>query len=562
MLVETVQTLRDLGRLEEIAMVLVRYGFGELVDRLGVRQALAKAGRSLHLSSGGDEVERNLPERMRRALEEMGPTFIKFGQIIATRADLLPPDWLSELAMLQRHVPPVPFEQLREALEHDLGSSPAARFAHFDTRPMAAASIAQIHAARLRDGTDVIVKIRRPGIQKVMASDLRLMSMLARLIEFEFPSLAAFHPVEVVSQFGLSIDRELNFVNECRNTDRMRELFAGNPAIVIPRVYWDFVSERVAVLERIRGTPSWDDAAIRAAGLNRLTLAQVGADAVLRMILIEGFFHADPHDGNLLYLPGNRMAFIDFGIVGRLTPMRRRQVVDLLLAIAERDGHGAADVLLEWADCDDADFDRLSCDMEEFIGRYYGASLKHVHLPVMLSDLGQILRRHKLRLPPDLVLLFRALVALDGMGRQNDPNFDVFRRTEPWLKQALAQRYAPATMLWQSRRNLATLFDLAVELPADLRRVVRSFRKGQLKINADILRLDNFGWQIERAASWLTVGLVTAAMIVGSSIAMTVGGGPTLFGLPALGLIGYSAAAVGAVWLLFSIWKSMHRHGP
>ena len=562
MLIETLRAIRDLGRLQEIAAVLIRYGFGEMVTRMGIRHALEKAGKTLHWKHAGEQADIGLPERVRRALEEMGPTFIKLGQIIGTRVDLLPPEWIEELGKLQHQVPPVDFESLRERLEKDLGAPVGSVFARFDTQPIAAASIAQVHFACLHDGTEVVVKIRRPGIRRIVEADLRLMDKLAKLLEFEFPELALFRPSDVVRQFASSIRRELNFINESRNTERMRAIFADDPSIVIPGIYPDYLSERVSVQDYIPGIPSWDTKRVADAGLDRRILARVGADAVLRMILIEGFFHADPHDGNLLYLPGNRIAFVDFGMVGRLTQLRRKQVVDLLFAIAERDGAGAAEALLDWAESDAADHDRLGADMDDFIGRYYGAPLKQVNLTLMLADLSHIMRQHNLALPPDLSLLFRALVALDGMGRQNDPDFDIFSQAAPFLKQALTARYAPDALVIRSRRNLAQFFDLAADMPGDLRRIVRAFRKGRLKINIDVTRLDRFGWQVERAASWLTVGLVTAAIIVGSSIALTVGGGPTLFGLPAFGLIGYSGAAAGAIWLLYSIWKSMHGHGP
>ena len=561
MLTETLGAIRDLGRLQEIASVLIRYGFGEMVNRLGIRSFLEKAGKTLHWKYAEQQAQMELPQRVRRALEDLGPTFIKLGQIMGTRVDLLPPEWIDELEKLQRRVVPVPFEQLREQLQADLKAPVETVFAEFDTQPIAAASIAQVHRARLHDGAQVIVKIRRPGIQRVVEADLRLMDRLAKLLEFEFPELSNFHPTEVVRQFGLSIRREMNFINECRSTDRMAAIFLDDPMIVIPRIHWDYVSERVAVQDYIEGFAGLEETAIKAAGLDRRALAKVGADAVLRMILREGFFHADPHDGNLLYLPDNRIAFIDFGMVGRLSEARRNQLVDLLYAIVERDAVNAAEVLLDWSGSSHVEPDRLIVDMDTFIDSYYGAPLKQISLTIMLSELTQLMRQHDLALPPDLGLLFRALVALDGMGRQNDPDFDIFSQTAPFLEQALKERYEPEALARRGWRNVVQLFDIVADMPGELRRLLRAAHKGTLTFNIDMSRLDHFGWQVETAASWLTVGLVTAAFIVGSSIVMTVGGGPTLFGLPAFGLLGYIGAAVGALWLVVSIWKSTHGRG-
>ncbi|HLF97085.1 MAG TPA: AarF/UbiB family protein [Methylococcaceae bacterium] len=550
MLSESFSTLRDLGRLQEIASVLIHYGFGEMLMRLGVRQVLEKAGRKLRWKYAAEQARLEMPQRVRMALEEMGPTFIKLGQIMGTRVDLFPPDWIRELEKLQRRVPPVHFDSLRRELESDLGAPVERMFARFDFRPLAAASIAQVHRARLHDGTEVVVKIRRPGIQRVVDADLRLMDKLAKLLEFEFPELENFHPREIVRQFGLSIHREMNFVNECRNTDRMGDLFRDDPSIVIPRIYWDYVNERVAVQDYIEGVTGLDPGAVEAAGLDRRVLAAVGARAVLRMILVEGFFHADPHDGNLLYLPGNRIAFIDFGMTGRLSATRRNQVVNLLYGIIEQDAPGTADVLLDWSGASDVDPDRLIVDMDNFIDSYHGAPLKQISLTDMLSDLTRLMRQHHLSLPSDLALLFRALVALDGMGRQNDPDFDIFTETAPFLEQVLKARYEPRALAVRGWRNVAQLVEIFASMPAELRRLLRSAHKGTLTFNIDLSRLDYFGWQLERAASWLAIGLVTAALIVSSSILMTIAGGPTPFSL-----IGFVAASGGVLWLFFSIWK-------
>lgn len=553
---ETFSTFRDLNRLQEIAAVLIRYGFGEMLSRLGIRQLLEQTGKKLHWKYAEEQAQMELPQRVRRALEEMGPTFIKLGQIMGTRVDLFPPEWIHELAQLQRRVPPVPFEDLKTELEADLGAPVKKVFAKFESRPLAAGSIAQVHRARLRDGSEVIVKIRRPGIQRVVEADLRLIAKLAKLLEMEFPELESFHPKEVVHEFGQAIRRELNFVNECRNTDRMWDIFRNESEVIIPRVYWQYVNERVAVQEYIEGIAGMETAAIQAAGLNRRVLARVGARAVLRMILLEGFFHADPHDGNLLYLEDNRIAFIDFGMTGRLSTTRRNQVVDLLYAIAAQDAAGAADVLLDWSGASHADPERLIVDMDSLIDSYYGAPLKQLNLTVMLADLTRLMRQHDLSLPPDLALLFRALVELDGMGRQNDPDFDIFSETVPYLEQVLQKRYEPEAMARRGVRNAMQLLDIVANLPAELRRLLRSAHKGTLTFNIDMIRLSQFGSQVSQAASWLAIGLVIAALFVSSSIVMTIGGGPTLFGLPAFGLIGYIGAVAGALWLLISIWKS------
>jgi ubiquinone biosynthesis protein len=555
MLLETFNTLRDFARLHEIASVLVRFGFGEAVHRLGIHHALEKAGRSLAWKYAEEQAQLSLPARMRRALEEMGPSFIKLGQILSTRVDLLPPEWIEELSHLQRRAPPLPFEALRPQLEKELGASVDKMFAAFDTQPIAAASIAQVHRARLHTGEDVVVKIRRPGITKTIDADLRLMAKLAKLIEFEFPELDYLRPSEIVRQFGLSIHRELDFINECRNTDRLAANFRTDPRIVIPRVHWQYVRERVCVMDYIEGIDARNLEAVRAAGLDQRTLARVGADAMLKMILLDGFFHADPHHGNLLYLPDNRIAFLDFGMVGRLPELRRHQLVDLLSAIVGRDAQMAADVLLDWAGAVNVDPDLLVADMDNLIDDYHGATLRQLSLAQMLTDLTQLMRRHRLALPPDLTLLFRALIALDGIGKQNDPDFDIFTQAAPFIEKSLRERYDPEKIGRNAWRNALHAMDMVAGLPTELRRVSRAVQKGALKLNIDLARLDHLGWQVERALGWLSLGLVASALIIASAIVMTVQGGPTLWGLPAFGLLGYVGASAMATWLLIAIWR-------
>jgi ubiquinone biosynthesis protein len=308
-------------------------------------------------------------------------------------------------------------------------------------------------------------------------------------------------------------------------------------------------------MDYIEGIDAMNLEAVRAAGLDQRTLARVGADAMLKMILLDGFFHADPHHGNLLYLPDNRIAFLDFGMVGRLPELRRHQLVDLLSAIVGRDAQMAADVLLDWAGAVNVDPDLLVADMDNLIDDYHGATLRQLSLAQMLTDLTQLMRRHRLALPPDLTLLFRALIALDGIGKQNDPDFDIFTQAAPFIEKSLRERYDPEKIGRNAWRNALHAMDMVAGLPTELRRVSRAVQKGALKLNIDLARLDHLGWQVERALGWLSLGLVASALIIASAIVMTVQGGPTLWGLPAFGLLGYVGASAMATWLLIAIWR-------
>ncbi len=560
MLWQALSAVHDLGRLHDIAVVLIRYGFGDQVRRIGLAGALERAGRVLHWREPEALAHLTPPARVRRALEELGPTFIKLGQILATRVDLLPPEWIAEFGKLQDAAPAIPFDELRTQLTEDLGEAPEAVFAELDTTPMAAASLAQVHRARLADGSEVILKVRRPGIKQIVEADLRLLTRLAEIVEAEAADLRRYRPREVVRQFTVSLRRELDFAAECRNAERIAGHFVDHPEIVVPRIHWQWVSERLNVQDYVRGIPGHDLAAVDAAGLDRRLLARRGTDAVLKMMLEDGFFHADPHPGNVFYLPGNRIAFIDFGMVGRLSEERRYQVALLLHGMVSHDADSAVEVLLDWGDGSeaggDADIERLKGEIDAFIDHYSGVPLKQLDLAAMLSDLITILREHGLVLPPDLTLMIKAFITLEGMGRQLDPNFDMAESTAPYLERVLLTHYAPDALFRRGGRALNNALNLITSLPQDLRQLLRTARRGKLQVQVEVLPLRQFGQQVDRAASRLALAIVTAALIVGSAIVMNVKGEPSLPGLPSLGTLGFIAAVIGGIWLLISIWRS------
>jgi len=542
MLWQALASVRDLGRLHDIASILVRYGFGDLVRRVGLANALERAGRALHWDHAAEYAHLPPPARVRRAMEELGPTFVKLGQVLSTRVDLLEREWVAEFAKLQDSAPSAPYEAILPQLTEDLGAPPDTVFAQFDPVPIAAASIAQVYRARLKEGGEVVVKVRRPGIVPVVEADLRWMLRFAQIAESESPELRAFNPQEVVRRFRHSLRDEMDFSVECRNAARIAENFAGwrdaepglsdgeahvLPGVVIPRIHWPLSSERVCVQERVEGVPGRDLGAADAAGLDRKLLARRGARAVLKMILEDGFFHADPHPGNVFYLPGNRVAFIDFGMVGRLTDERRDQLLEVLLGLVQHEPSRVP--------------------------------LKQLRLGSMLSDMVAILRSHHITLPADTVMLVKAFVSLEGMGRELDPEFDMAGEAMPMLERLVRSRYAPKAIAKRGWIAVRDAVRLIAGLPQDLARLLRAARRGRLEVHIDVVNLQRVANQLDRAINRLVLGVVIAALIIGSSIVMTVSGGPTLLGLPFFGLLGFLGALAGGLWLFFSLWRSNRR---
>ena len=560
MLIETLGAARDLGRLHEIASVFVRHGLGDLVRRLGLADALERAGQVLNREHAADLARLEPPVQVRLALEELGPAFVKLGQVLAGRADLLGPAWIAELQRLHSRVPAVPFEALRPQLREDLGGEPEAVFAHFDPEPLAGASIAQVHRATLKDGTEVVVKVRRPGIQDVVEADLRLLERLAVMAEDELPQLRPYRPRQLVREFARSLRRELDLAAECRSAERVATNLAALGFVAIPRVHWAHTGPRVNVQDRVQGISGEDLAQVDASGLDRQLLARRGAQAVLKMIVEDGFFHADPHPGNVFYLPDNRLAFIDFGMVGRLTQRRRDELLRLLLGLVQREPQAVADVLLDWTGNDHgAHLTQLETEIETFVDQYHGTPLAQLSLAGMLTDVTTILREHRLALPADLALLIKAFVSLESMGRGLDPGFHMATEALPLLRGVVRARWQPRAIGQRAWKALGRGLALAEQLPHDLSSLLRRARRGRLQVGLELAHLRRVGDQLDRAASRLSLALVIAALIIGSSIVMTVSGGPTLLGLPAFGLLGFLGAVVGGLWLLRSVWRSHHR---
>jgi len=559
MLRQTLGIMRELPRLHEIASVFIRHGLGEFVHRIGVAGVLERAGAILQRSPANDAVTLDPAQRMRMALEELGPTFVKLGQVMATRVDLFPPRWIAEFEKLHAEVKPVPFEALVAELTRALGKPPFEVFRDIDTRAHGAASIAQVHRAKLQDGTPVVLKVRRPGVRETIEADLRLLRRVSDLIESEIPEARRYRPAEIAEQFARSLEREADFVTETRNIERFAKNFAGDPNIVIPRIYPEWTSDVLLVQEHVEGVPGTDVSAVERANLDKKLLAARGADAFLKMILVDGFFHADPHPGNVFFLPGNRIVIIDFGMVGRLSPQRRKQVIDLMAGLARMEEEPMLEVLLDWAGDAYVDEAKLAADVNELAFEYEGAPLKDIRIGTVIRQFAAIVRSHSIVLPSDLSLMLKALITMEGLARQYDPEFHITEHLTPMLRQALAERYRPGELARRGRSMVSEFMNVVGGVPRDLARLLREARRGKTRVDLDLKRLDSFGRQLDRTLDRVTVGIMTASLVIGSAIVLSVRDGPEVLGipvLPAIGLLGYILAFLNSLWIFYGIWRS------
>ena len=559
MLRHTLGLMRELPRLHEIASVFIRHGLGDFVRRIGVVGVLERAGQILRSGETAESLKLEPQQRIRMALEELGPAFVKLGQVMATRVDLFPPSWIAEFEKLQAEAEPVPFDDLLPDLVRSLGRSPFEVFLEVETTAWAAASIAQVHRAKLPDGTPVVLKVRRPGVRAKIDADLRLLRRVAELVEAEMPEARRYHPVEIAAQFTRSLEREVDFATETRNIERFAKNFAGDPHIIIPRVYPEYTSDTLLVQERVEGIAATNPAAVEAAGLDRKTLAVRGTQAFLKQILIHGFFHADPHPGNVIFRMDHRLVIIDFGMVGRLSPHRRRQVTDLLAGLARMEEEPMIEVLLDWAGDAYVDEAKLRADVDELVFDYEDVPLKSIRIGHVVRQFSAIVREHSIVLPSDLSMMFKTLITLEGLGRQYDPDVHIVDYLPPLLRSALDERYQPQELVRRGRGALTSFFNVVSSVPRDFARLLREARRGKTRIELDLKRLDQFGHRMERTIDRSTMGIMTASLVIGSAIVMNIQGGPTVLGMPVftlVGLIGYAVAFLNSVWIIWGIWRA------
>jgi ubiquinone biosynthesis protein len=553
MYIEPLERARDLGRLSEIAVVFARHGLGDVIRRAGLAPFFERAGAVLRVRSARGLAEKRPEVRLREAFEELGPAFVKLGQLLAGRSDILPRAWADELVRLREDVKPVPFEELSAQLTQDLGESPQRLFRNLDPRPLAAGSIAQVHRAELEDGTRVVLKIRRPGIEEAVRADLRLLTRFAERLE-QHGDLRAYRPKTVIRHFARVLRGELDLAREARNAARLRATLPEGGPILVPRVHERWTRERLCIMDYLEG-PSlgrWIQDGMPGSH-DPARIARIGTEAVLRMVFVEGAYHADPHPGNVILLSDGRLGLIDFGQIGVLTQERRAEFLDLLSAVVSRNADRAAEVLLAWSD-GRVDADELEQDCAEFIDRYRGRSLESLGAGELVADVNALARENGLVFPPDVALLLKFFLTLENLGRALEPAFVMSAHVEPFVHGTASSSRAG---LRQVTRLSAELVRLAQDLPRDLRRLRSQLRRGRIGVSLDFAGLDRFSAQIDRSVNHLTIGMITAALIVGTSVSLTVSGGPRILELPFFGAVGFlSSIVVGIWWVLVTRRRS------
>ena len=546
-----------LNRYRQIAEALSRHGLGYMVGIFGLEQ-FVPFHKGL-FSHERREEPYTRPEHLRLALEDLGATFIKLGQILSTRPDLLPPDYVSELSKLQDAAPPVPGEEVRELLIGELGGTPEEIFATFDPEPLAAASIGQAHAATLSDGTEIVVKVRRPGVVEQVEEDLRILQNLAVRADRRWEAAEYYDVVALAAEFAETLRAELDYVREGRNVERFAQNFSADARVHIPKVFWETSGTRVLTLERIRGIKVNDVEALDAAGIDRNELAERAARITLDMIFEHGLFHADPHPGNFFVEADGTLGIIDFGMVGTVDERTQDQLAGLLLAITSQDADRLVDAFLELGVAKRrVERAVLRQDLEHLLSRYYGLPLGEIPLGPVISEAMAIVRRHRLQLPPNLVLILKMAVMNEGMGAQLDPDFNLTTVLAPYVRRLVLRRYSPEALARRLSRAGQDAAHLWIELPQQLRRIAGEIERGSVEVGVRPEGFEPVLQRLERLANRLVLGIIVAAFIAGMSVLMAVYH-PPILGLGAFFGFGLVVAAVLGAYLALSILRSGRR---
>ena len=553
----TQRSLRHLKRYQEILRVMVKYGFDDIVERIKIGLIFEVAKSIIPKIRKNKYPGLGTGPRLRMAFQELGPTFIKLGQILSLRPDLIPPDLAEELTKLQDAVPPVPFELIKLKIEEEFNSPLSEIFSEFQEESIAAASMAQVHRATLKTGENVAVKILRPNIHKIIKTDIEILFNIAELIEKYVPESRLYDLVGIVREFAKTIRKEENLSFEGRNIDIFRRYFKNDKTMKMPLVYWQFTTEEILVMEFIEGVKISDHEGIERLKLNRKELAYNGARAMLKEVFEYGIFHADPHPGNIFVLPGNVIAPVDFGMVGRIDDEMREYLLDILEGIVQKDVYKITQALLGVQVVDiHINKRELSRDLLDFLDRYYGVPLNQLDSSKLVNEFMELIRNYKIKLPADLVMMERALVISEAVGRQLYPEFNYFDLLIPYVRKQLLLRLNPARHYRYIVRSIGQVSDILKRLPDDIQSFLVKLRNNQLTVRFYHEGLDDLRKELDRSSNRISFSLIVAALIIGSSLIINIDKGPHIFGYPILGIIGFMLASILGFWLLVAILRS------
>jgi ubiquinone biosynthesis protein len=550
------RTYRHVVRLRHILEVLLAEGFGYVVVRMNLHH-LIRFPKRLRRYLTAAVTPMTIPGQIRRVVEELGPTFIKFGQMLASRPDVLPPAYVSEFNQLQDRVAAVPFDDIKRTLESELGRPLGEVFAAFDPEPLASASLAQVYAAELPGGEQVVVKVQRPGIREVIRTDLEIISFLAGILEERFPEVRPIRPRELVEEFALNINREIDFVTEAANTDRLRKNLEALEGVRVPRVHWEYTTGKLLVLERLEGIRADDVRDLDGAGLDRVSLGRRLVECFMKQVFEDGFYHADPHPGNVHVSPAGDILLLDCGAAGYLSEETLDCLGAVLQGFNDGDYERVATEIIRLGGADELlDLSRFKYDAAAVVGRYYAMPLQYMRVGAMLEEISVLANRHGIRLPRELIMLAKTVMLLENLARTLDPDLRLLDIAAPFARGLLRKRYAPAALVRDLAYGFRDLNYYLREVPRDLSTLVKKTLRGKLTLGLEHRGLADAVGEIDRSANRLSFAIIVASIVVGSALVFVAGAGPHVYDYPVLGIVGFVVAGILGLSLAVAMLRS------
>ena len=545
------RTYRSLIRLKEIIQVLTKHGFGHFVARLNLVRYVPGLGK-LRIFRKKTMTEASMPVRVRYVLQELGPTFVKLGQILSGRPDILPEEYIQEFKLLQDKVPPFPVDQVFSVIENEFARPAQEIFHTFSPHALASGSMGQAHAAELPDRSPVIVKIRRPGIEKTIATDIDILQFFAELIEYYIEELRILQPTRLVKEFAKNMRKELDFTQEASYCEKFGTMLANDPNISCPKVFWDYTTTNVIVLERLEGINIGETEMLRSQGVDLKNLARVLASSFMEQYFVKGMFHGDPHPGNILVTPTGKINLIDFGSVGHLTHDLKNQLSTVIIAIVKKDIRLIVEVYSDIGVFTEMpDKQKVTTDILDLLDRYLGVPLEHLDMRKVFLDVFSLAREHKAILPQDFILLVKSMVTIVAIGRDLDPKFDLMQAASPHLHKIIRQKLSPKHVFNQLFFNFWTLYNLLQALPSDLKELMRRLKTGKLQITIKHEATHRDLIEIDKIFQRLAYSIIAAAFVIGASIMATAGIEPKFKDVSIYAIIGYVIAGLFITMAMF-----------
>lgn len=549
---------KGIDRLRKIINILIKYGFDYFVEQSGLITLTAKGEKILKGKAAKvDQIPH--PARVRLALEELGPTFIKLGQTLSTRPDIIPRGYIKELEKLQDEVPPYSYDLVLLMVQKELGANISELFQSFDEKPFAAASLGQAHKAVLKGNkAKVVVKVQRPDMEKIIETDLDILFQLAHLTERYISESRLYDPVGLVEEFAKTIRMELDYSTEGRNAEQFRKNFEEDKTVYIPKIYWDLSSKYILTMEYIEGIKINNLNELDKAGYNRKQIAKNGAKSFMKQMLIDGFFHADPHPGNMLVMEDEIIGFLDFGMMGKIDEESREKFINLFMAVLEYDSNKilAGMLTLGFTSQETIDTRSLKMDIADLLAQYYDKTLKEIVLGEFITQLAQISIKYHIKMPAELALLGKSLLTIEGIGLALDPDFNLTEIAKPYVEEIILERKNPQRLLANITSDLSEFYHLMVLIPRQLSKILKKMEESIFRLELQHQGLENLINALDKASNRLSYSLILVAIIIGSSLIMQTDKGPQFMGFPVIGILGYIISGILGLGLVIMILRS------